>query len=208
MFGAGLIEKLPMAALTGVMIMVAVGTFEWASFRTFTTMPRSDVFVMVIVTLVTAVVHNLALAVIIGVIIAALVFAWDHAKRIRTDSYTDEKGIKHYELHGPLFFGSAIGFSEEFDTGSDPDEVIIDFADSRVIDMSGIEALNKLTERYLKAGKKIHLKHLSPDCRELLRNAQEVIDVNILEDPRYYLAVDGKYYPAKEKKKKHTEAKQ
>lgn len=104
MFGAGIIEKLPMAALTGVMIMVAVGTFEWASLRTLTTMPRSDVFVMILVTVVTAVIHNLALAVVIGVIIAALVFAWDHAKRIQAHSYYDEHDIKHYELYGPLFF--------------------------------------------------------------------------------------------------------
>ncbi len=172
MFGSGLIEKLPMAALTGLMIMVAIGTFEWASLRTINRMPKSDIFVMVLVTLVTAVLHNLALAVIVGVIIAALVFAWDNAKRIRARKRIDENGVKHYEIYGPLFFGSVTAFSEKFDVLNDPDEVIIDFEESRVVDMSAIEALNKITERYVKVGKKIHLKHLSPDCRKLLKNAE------------------------------------
>ena len=190
MFGAGLIEKMPMAALTGLMIMVAIGTFEWASLRTFNKMPVSDIFVMVLVTLVTAVLHNLALAVLIGVIIAALVFAWDNAKRIRARKHIDEQGIKHYEIYGPLFFGSVTVFNTKFDVLNDPDEVIIDFAESRVVDMSAIEALNKITERYQKVGKKVHLKHLSPDCRKLLKNADEIIDVNVLEDPTYKLVVD------------------
>jgi len=191
MFGSGLIEKVPMAALTGLMIMVAIGTFEWASFRAFRRMPKSDIFVMVMVTLVTVFLHNLALAVIIGVIIAALVFAWDSAKRIRARKYTDENGIKHYEIYGPLFFGSVTVFSEKFDVLNDPEEVIIDFAESRVVDMSAIEALNKITERYEKVGKKIHLKHLSPDCKKLLKNAEKIIDVNVIEDPTYKVAVDN-----------------
>lgn len=190
MFGASLIERLPMAALTGLMIMVAVGTFEWASLRTINRMPKSDIFVMVLVTLVTAVLHNLALAVIVGVIIAALVFAWDNAKRIRARKHIDEDGVKHYEIYGPLFFGSVTVFNEKFDVLNDPEEVIIDFAESRVVDMSAIEALSKLTERYLKVGKKVHLKHLSSDCRKLLKNAEEIIDVNVLEDPTYKLVVD------------------
>ena len=190
MFGAGLIEKLPMAALTGLMIMVSIGTFEWASLKTFKRMPKSDIFVMVLVTLVTAVLHNLALAVLIGVIIAALVFAWDNAKRIRARKHIDENGVKHYEIYGPLFFGSTAAFGEKFDIHNDPEEVIIDFAESRIVDMSAIEALNKITERYHKVGKKVHLKHLSPDCRLLLENADEIIDVNVLEDPTYKLAVD------------------
>ena len=190
MFGAGLVERLPMAALTGVMIMVAIGTFEWASLRTFTKMPKSDIFVMVMVTLVTVVLHNLALAVIIGVIIAALVFAWDNAKRIRARKRIDEDGVKHYEIYGPLFFGSVTGFNEKFDVLHDPGEVIIDFAESRVVDMSAIEALNKITERYQKVGKKIHLKHLSPDCKKLLKNAEEIIEVNVWEDPTYKILVD------------------
>lgn len=190
MFGANLIEKLPMAALTGLMMMVAIGTFEWASLKTFTKMPKSDIFVMVLVTLVTVFLHNLALAVIIGVIIAALVFAWDNAKRIRARKHIDENGVKHYEIYGPLFFGSVTVFNEKFDVLNDPDEVIIDFAESRVADMSAIEALNKITERYLKVGKKIHLKHLSPDCKKLLKNAESIIDVNVLEDPKYKVALD------------------
>jgi SulP family sulfate permease len=191
MFGANLVEKLPMAALTGLMIMVAIGTFEWASLRTFTKMPKSDVFVMVLVTLVTAILHNLALAVLIGVIIAALVFAWENSKRIRARKYIDDHGVKHYEIYGPLFFGSTAIFAEKFDVVNDPDEVIIDFEESRVVDMSAIEALNKITERYHKVGKKVHLKHLSPDCRILLKNAEQIIDVNVLEDPNYKLVVDS-----------------
>ena len=190
MFGASLIEQLPMAALTGLMIMVAVGTFEWASLKTFTKMPKSDIFVMVLVTLVTAVLHNLALAVIIGVIIAALVFAWDNAKRIRARKRIDEDGIKHYEIYGPLFFGSVSVFNEKFDVLNDPDEVIIDFAESRIVDMSAIEAVNKITERYHKVGKIVHLQHLSKDCRALLQNAEAIIDVNVVEDPKYKMAVD------------------
>ena len=190
MFGSGLIEKVPMAALTGLMIMVAIGTFEWASMKTFTKMPKSDIFVMVMVTLVTVVLHNLALAVIIGVIIAALVFAWDNAKRIRARKLIDENGVKHYEIYGPLFFGSVTAFNDKFDVLNDPDEVIIDFSESRVVDMSAIEALNKITERYLKVGKKIHLKHLSSDCKKLLKNADSIIDVNVWEDPTYKVAVD------------------
>jgi len=190
MFGAGLIEKVPMAALTGLMIMVAIGTFEWASLRTFNRMPKSDIIVMVLVTLVTAIVHNLALAVLVGVIISALVFAWDNAQRIRARKFVDDNGIKHYEIYGPLFFGSVTAFNEKFDVLNDPDEVIIDFEESRVVDMSAIEALNKLSERYLNAGKTIHLKHLSPDCIKLLKNAEQIIDVNIMEDPTYKLVVD------------------
>ena len=191
MFGSSIIEKMPMAALTGLMIMVAIGTFEWASLKTFRRMPKSDVFVMVLVTLVTVFLHNLALAVVVGVIIAALVFAWDNAKRIRARKYTDDQGVKHYEIYGPLFFGSVTVFNEKFDVMNDPDVVIIDFAESRVVDMSAIEALNKLTSRYLKVGKKVHLKHLSPDCRVLLKNANEIIEVSVMEDPTYKVVIDN-----------------
>ncbi|MGB2469862.1 MAG: SulP family inorganic anion transporter, partial [Flavobacteriales bacterium] len=149
-FGAPLIEQLPMAALTGLMIMVAIGTFEWASLKTFRRMPTSDVFIMVLVTLVTAVLHNLALAVLIGVVVAALVFAWDNAVRIRARKRVDEQGWKHYELYGPLFFGSTTVFAEKFDVEGDPEHVVLDFKESRVVDMSAIEALNRLTARYAK----------------------------------------------------------
>ena len=190
MFGSNLIEKVPMAALTGLMIMVALGTFEWASLKTFRRMPKSDVLVMVLVTLVTVFLHNLALAVLVGVIISALVFAWDNAKRIRARKYTDAQGIKHYEIYGPLFFGSTTLFAEKFDVLNDPEEVIIDFEESRLVDMSAIEAVNKITERYRKVGKKLHLKHLSKDCQRLLANADDIIEVNVLEDPTYKVVVD------------------
>lgn len=190
MFGSSIIEKLPIAALTGLMIMVSIGTFEWASLRTFNRMPKSDILVMVTVTLITAILHNLALAVLIGVIISALVFAWDNAKRIRARKHIDEKGVKHYEIYGPLFFGSTTVFNEKFDVLNDPEEIVIDFEESRVVDMSAIEALNKITERYQKVGKKVHLKHLSPDCQKLLKNAEKIIDVNVMEDPTYKVMVD------------------
>ncbi len=183
--GAPVIEKLPLAALTGVMIMVAIGTFEWTSLKTLGKMPFSDVFVMVIVTLITVFMHNLAFAVLIGVIISALVFAWENAKRIRARKYIDEEGVKHYEIYGPLFFGSVATFHEKFDVQSDPDQVVIDFSESRVADMSAIDALNTLSEKYTKAGKNLQLRHLSEDCRVLLNNADKLIKVNIDEDPIY-----------------------
>ncbi|UYQ95358.1 SulP family inorganic anion transporter [Chitinophaga horti] len=190
--GAPIIERVPMAALTGVMIMVAIGTFEWSSFRIINKMPRQDIFVGIIVALITIVLHNLALAVLIGVIISALVFAWESAKHIRVHAYWNDHGSKYYEINGPLFFGSVTTFHEQFDVNGDPEEVVIDFRNSRVADMSGIDALNKLTDKYAKAGKKLHLKHLSPDCIALLKNAGSEIDVNIVEDPSYHVAIEGK----------------
>jgi len=185
LFGAPIIGRVPMAALVGVMIMVAIGTFEWASFRVINKMPKQDIFTGIIVAAITIWLHNLALAVLIGVIIAALVFAWESAKRIRARHYIDEQGVKHYEIYGPLFFGSTTVFAEKFNIEKDPDEIIIDFKESRVADMSAIEALNSLTEKYHKAGKTVHLRHLSQDCRQLLKNAEAIIDVNIIEDPSY-----------------------
>lgn len=190
LFGAPIIGLVPMAALTGVMIMVAVGTFEWISLRIINKMPKQDIFIGILVAVITVWLHNLALAVLIGVIISALVFAWESAKRIRARKFVDENGAKHYEIYGPLFFGSVTAFTEKFEVNKDPSEVIVDFKDSRVSDMSAIEALNKLTERYHLAGKKLHLKHLSEDCRLLLKNAEGVIDVNIYEDPTYRVAID------------------
>jgi SulP family sulfate permease len=189
-FGAPLIEQLPMAALTGLMVMVAIGTFEWASLKTFRRMPTSDVFIMVLVTLVTAVLHNLALAVLVGVVVAALMFAWDNAVRIRARKRIDERGWKHYELYGPLFFGSTTVFAEKFDVEGDPEHVVLDFQESRVVDMSAIEALNRLTARYAKAGKKVHLRHLSEDCRALIDKAESIIEVNHFEDPTYKVVRD------------------
>jgi len=190
MFGSSLIEQLPMAALVGLMFMVAIGTFEWASFKTFGKMPKSDVVVMVLVTLITAITHNLAVAVLLGVIISALAYSWENAKRIRARKFIDGNGVKHYEIYGPLFFGSTTLFTEKFDVPNDPDEVIIDFKESRVADMSGIEALNKITRRYANVGKKVHLRHLSKDCITLLASAEDIIDVNVIEDPTYKVMVD------------------
>jgi SulP family sulfate permease len=190
MFGSSFIIQLPMAALVGLMFMVAIGTFEWASFKTFGKMPISDVIVMILVTLITAITHNLALAVLLGVIIAALAYAWENAKRIRARKYVDEHGIKHYEIFGPLFFGSTTLFGQKFDIQNDPDVVIIDFKESRIADMSAIEAVNKVTERYKKVGKEVHLRHLSDDCIVLLNKADAIIDVNVMEDPTYKLPVD------------------
>ena len=191
MFGSGVIERLPMAGLTGVMIMVAVGTFEWASMRTFKKMPASDVFVMLLVTVITVVTHNLAVAVLIGIIFSALVFSWENARRIRARKSVDEDGHKHYEIYGPLFFGSVKTFAEKFTPLEDPDEVIIDFKESRITDMSAIEAVNNITARYRKQGKTVRLKHLSDDCKLLLRNADAIIDVNVLEDPTYKIPINN-----------------
>lgn len=181
MFGASLIEQLPMAALTGLMIMVAIGTFEWVSVRILNKYPISDIVVMVLVILVTVFLHNLALAVLIGVIISALVFAWDNAKRIRARKRVDENGIKRYEIYGPLFFGSIKMFNDKFDVLNDPDEIIIDFKESRIVDMSAIEAVNKLTERYHKVGKKLYLTNLSGSSHNLLIKADKMVNVNLME---------------------------
>lgn len=183
--GGPVIEQIPMAALVGVMMIVAIGTFEWASFRIINKMPRHDIFVGVLVAVVTVLLHNLALAVLIGVVISSLVFAWESAKRIRARKHIDENGVKHYGIYGPLFFGSTATFIEKFDVDTDPEEVVIDFKESKVVDMSAIDALNKITARYQKQGKKLHLRHLSPDCLKLLKNAEGIIEVNIIEDPTY-----------------------
>lgn len=189
MFGSSYIEMVPIAALLGIMIMVAIGTFEWMSLRTFGKMPKWDLFVIVLVTVLT-VFLDLALAVLAGVIIAALRFAYENAKRIRARKHIDENGVKHYEIYGPLFFGSVQTFSEKFDPLNDPDEIIIDFMESRVADMSAIEALNRMTERYAKVGKRVTLRHLSPDSRKRLNKADEIIEVNLDEDPKYKVMAD------------------
>jgi SulP family sulfate permease len=192
--GSGLIERLPLAALVGVMFMVVIGTFEWASLRILRRMPRTDVLVMLLVTLVTAISQNLALAVLLGVVVSALAFAWENAQRIRARHHLDAAGAKHYELYGPLFFGSVQAFGEKFDVANDPQEVILDFKESRVADMSALDALHKLTERYQRAGKTLRLRHLSPDCRHLLGRAGALVEVNILEDPTYLVAGAGVTY--------------
>ncbi len=183
--GAPFIEKIPMAALVGVMMMVAISTFQWVSIRIVNKMPKSDIFVGITVALITIILHNLALAVLVGVIISALVFAWDNARRIRARKYTDENGVKYYQISGPLFFGSVTTFTDKFDPVNDPNQVVIDFRESRIVDMSAIDALDKLSKKYAQQNKKLHLKHLSEDCRKMLKNAEAVIEVNVQDDPTY-----------------------
>ena len=184
-----LIEIIPLAALTGVMFMVVIGTFEWSSLRIIRKIPASDAFVLVLVSGVT-VATDLAIAVVVGVIVSALVFAWQHAKHIRVEAFTDERGSKIYELHGPLFFASVRNFQDLFNCNEDPDDVIIEFQHSRVMDHSAVEAIDTLAERYVNAGKTLHLRHLSTDCRQLLHKAGDLVEVNVLEDPRYHVAAN------------------
>ena len=183
--GSPVIDQIPMAALVGVMMMVAIGTFQWVSLRIVNKMPKSDIFVGILVAAITVILHNLALAVLVGVIISALVFAWDNAKRIRARKSVDEEGNKVYEIYGPLFFGSTTAFADKFDVLHDTDKVIVDFKESRVADMSAIEALKKLTEQYKNHNKQLVLRHLSADCIRLLENAGGFIEINIEEDPTY-----------------------
>lgn len=183
--GAPVIEKIPMAALVGVMVMVAIGTFEWVSFKIITKMPKSDILIGMLVALITILLHNLALAVLVGVVCSALVFAWDNAKRIRARKHIDASGAKVYEIYGPLFFGSIANFMEKFDVESDPEEVVIDFKESRVADMSAIDALNKITAKYAAMEKRVVLKHLSQDCRSKLEKAEGAIVVTMEDDPTY-----------------------
>lgn len=205
LFGSAYIEMVPIAALVGVMFMVVLGTFAWSTFKVVNKIPLADAFVILLVTAMT-VLFDLAIAVLAGVIVSALVFAWENALRIRARKSIDEHGIKHYEIYGPLFFGSTTVFSTKFDYYNDPDEVIIDFAESRVADQSGIEAINKVAEKYQKAGKTVHLRHLSPDCVKLVRKAEKIIcDMNIIEDPDYFVAVDD-YKKLKQRKAAEAEA--
>lgn len=189
LFGSSLIEQIPVAALVGVMFMVCVGTFEWTSFRILHKIPKTDALVLVLVTVLT-VVFDLAVAVLIGVIASALVFAWESAVRIRARKYVDDEGVKHYEIWGPLFFASTQLFQDKFEPHEDPEQVIVDFKESRIIDHSGIEAVQKLTARYSAMNKTIRLRHLSADCRQLLDTAGSMVEVNIMEDPHYKVVAD------------------
>jgi len=190
LFGAAYIEQIPIAALVGVMFMVVIGTFAWSTFRIWNKVPQSDLIVIVLVTVIT-VWFDLAIAVFAGVIVSSLVFAWENAKRIRARKHIDKHGVKHYEIYGPLFFGSIELFNSKFDIQNDPKEVVIDFKESRITDQSAIECINKLAERYLKNGKNIHLRHLSPDCIKLIKKAEKICEVNVLEDPDYFVAIDN-----------------
>ena len=190
LFGSTYIEQIPIAALVGVMFMVVFGTFAWSTFTIWNKVPFSDLFVIVLVTALT-VVFDLAIAVLAGVVVSSLVFAWENAKRIRARKKIDQYGVKHYEIYGPLFFGCVELFNSKFDVENDPDEVIIDFKESRIMDQSAIECINKLAERYLKIGKNIHLRHLSSDCTKLIKKAEKICEVNVLEDPNYFVAIDN-----------------
>ncbi len=189
--GGKVIEQIPMAALVGVMMMVAISTFQWGFLRLLTKMPKSDVLVGILVAAITVILHNLALAVFVGVIISALVFSWDNAKRIRARKSIAENGEKIYEIYGPLFFGSTSNFMDKFDMNEDPEHIIIDFQESRVVDMSAIETLKKLIQKYQDLNKKVTLRHLSPDCVRLLDNAKGFIEVDIEEDPTYKVMPKG-----------------
>ncbi len=189
LFASPLIERIPMAALVGVMFIVVFATFEWSSLRIMGKIPLTDAFVLVLVSAVT-VFTDLAIAVVVGVIVSALAFAWENAKHINIKSYDDEKGSRIHELNGPLFFGSVKNFLEMFHPEEDPYDVVIEFQNSRVADHSAIEAIDTLAERYIKAGKTLHLRHLSDECRHLLKKAGDLVEVNVLEDPRYHVADD------------------
>lgn len=190
LFLAPWITQIPMAALVGVMFMVVIGTFEWTSLKMFRRIPRADFLVMTFVTAYTVLMHDLASAVILGVIISALVFAWNHATHMGADVKYNEFGSKIYQVHGPLFFASVTSFKDMFTIPDDPEDVVIDFYFSRVYDQSGLEAINGLAERYEAAGKRLHLRHLSPECRGLLDTAGDLVEVSVSEDPHYHVASD------------------
>lgn len=189
LFASDMIEMIPLAALVGVMMVVVIGTFEWSSFRILNKIPRSDAFVLILVSGVT-VVTDLAIAVVVGVIVSALVYAWGNATRMTATTSLNNQGGKVYELHGPLFFGSVTSFRDLFKPDDDPDDVVVDFNNSRVVDHSGLEAIDNLAERYQRRGKRLHLKHLSPECRKLLSRAKDLVEVNVIEDPKYHIATD------------------
>lgn len=187
---SSLIEQIPIAALIGVMFIVVIGTFEWSSFRIIRRVPKQDAFVLITVSAVT-VFTDLAVAVVVGVILSALMFAWHHAKEVVVEKRENRYGSHYYTVHGPLFFGSTASFSEQFTPKDDNNDVIIDFADSRVVDHSGIEAIDALAERYRKNDRTLHLLHLSKECKKLLKKAGDLVEVNVVEDPKYFVAIES-----------------
>lgn len=188
-FVSELIEMVPIAALVGVMFMVVIDTFAWLSLKILHKIPVSDAFIIIVVTIVT-IFTDLAIAVLVGVIVAALVFAWESAKHINADTHIDKHGSKIYKLHGPLFFGSISNFNNIFDIKNDPEDVIVDFQYSRVWDHSGLEAIDALATKYKKAKKELHLRHLSRDCYKLLKAGSAVTELNYTEDPDYFVMDD------------------
>jgi SulP family sulfate permease len=182
-----ILNIIPVAILVGIMFMVAIGTFEWSSFARISKMPRSDAFVLVTVTGIT-IVADLAIAVISGVIISALVFAWKHAK-VTARTHLEDNGTKIYDFDGPLFFGSVTAFNEQFDLDHDPHNVVLDFKDARVMDISGVEAIDAITKKYLEAKKTIKIRHLSSECKNIMTNAGQFCTYEI-DDPNYKVAYD------------------
>ncbi len=190
LFTSTYIEMVPIAALVGVMFLVVIKTFAWSTFNILNKIPKWDVTVIILVTTLT-VIFDLAIAVLAGVVISAMIFAWKNALRIRAYKSTDSRGIKHYRIYGPLFFASTTLFMSRFDIDEDPKEVIIDFKDSRIMDQSAIDVINKLAESYMRLGKHVHLRHLSKDCIQLIKKAEKICDVNVLEDPDYFVSIDN-----------------
>ena len=187
--GSPLIEQIPLAALVGVMFIVVLGTFEWSSFRIIRKIPRGDAFVLVLVSTIT-VISDLAIAVVAGVIVSAIMFAWEHAKHVQIKR-SDHGSNTLYQVYGPVFFGSTSSLLEQFKPHRDRNDVVVDFAEARVCDHSGLEAIDTLAERYEKAGKTLHLRHLSAECQLLLTKAGDLVEVNVLEDPDYFVADDS-----------------
>ncbi len=190
LFASTYIEMIPIAALVGVMFMVVIGTFAWSTFKILNKIPVADVIVIVLVTILT-VVYDLAIAVAAGVIVSALVFAWENAVKVRVSSVVDSEGVKHYIVHGPLFFAATTSFISKFDVKNDPKEVVISFEESRIMDQSAIEAINKLAEKYQLIGTNVHLRYLSQDCVKLIKRAEKICDVNVLKDPDYHVAINN-----------------
>ena len=187
LFAAPLVEMIPLAALVGVMFMVVIGTFEWSSFRIITKIPKMDAFIIILVSAIT-VLEDLAIAVLVGIIVSALAFTWEHGKKIHANVKTDEHGTKVYHLDSALFFGSAQSFKDLFDPRNDPPDVVIDFENARVYDHSGIEAINNITERYADQGKLLHLLNLSTECKLLIDKADSITEISVIEDLDWHIA--------------------
>ncbi|MBT3295851.1 MAG: SulP family inorganic anion transporter [Verrucomicrobia bacterium] len=191
LFAAPLVEIVPLAALVGVMFMVVIGTFEWSSFRVLGSVPKMDAFIIILVSVIT-VMHDLAIAVLVGIIVSAMAFAWEHGKKIHAKVSTAPNGAKIYHLESALFFGSAQSFKDLFDPTNDPQDVVIDFEDARVYDHSGIEAINNITERYAEQGKLLHLLNLSPECKDLLHKADNIVELSVIEDLNWQHVADDR----------------
>jgi SulP family sulfate permease len=189
LFLAPLVEMIPLAALTGVMFMVVIGTFEWSSIRILKKIPKMDAFVIILVSTVT-VIHDLAVAVLVGIIVSALGFAWEHGKKMQATISISESGAKIYHLESALFFGSAQSFKELFDLTNDPEHIVIDFEQARVYDHSGIEAIENITRRYAQYEKKLHLLNLSKECNELLEKADNIVELSVIQDLDWHIADD------------------